>query len=128
MQKKILLVDDEEIIRDLLEKAFKREGYYPYIAKDADEALSLLEQANDINVMFLDLKLPGMSGIELCKLIRNENPMAITYAITGYASLTELAECRNAGFEDYFSKPVELKIIFKAAENAFEKIDRWGEK
>ncbi len=128
MQKKILIVDDEEIIRDLLEKAFKREGYDPYIAKDAEEALSLLEQVNDINVMFLDLKLPGMNGIELCKLIRNENPMAITYAITGYASLAELAKCRNAGFEDYFSKPVELKIIFKAAENAFEKIERWGEK
>ncbi len=128
MQKKILIVDDEKIIRDLLEKAFKREGYTVYVAIDAENALSLLEKENDINVMFLDLKLPGMDGIELCRKIRCNKPMAITYAVTGYASLTELSKCRNAGFEDYFSKPVELRIIFKAAETAFEKIARWEKK
>lgn len=42
-----------------------------------------------------------------------------------YASFFELAECREAGFDDYFQKPVELKTLFKAAEDAFGKIVRW---
>ncbi len=51
--------------------------------------------------------------------------MDIIYAITGYASLFELADCREAGFDDYFQKPVEMKTLLKADQDAFKKIDRW---
>lgn len=124
MEQKLLIVDDEKMIRDMLEKAFMREGYAVLTAESAEDALSLLEKEK-IKVMFLDLKLPGMNGMELCRLIRNENPMAIIYAVTGYASLFELSDCRDVGFEDYFTKPVDLKTLFKAASDAFDKIERW---
>ena len=57
-------------------------------------------------VMFLDIKLPGMSGIELCKKIRIENQIGIIHAITGYSNIYGLLECRAAGFDDFFVKPI----------------------
>lgn len=124
MENRILVVDDEKMIRDMMEKALGRKGYSVVCAESGEEALDILD-SQTIYVMFLDLKLPGMNGLELCSRIRNTNPMVIAYAITGFASTFELADCRDVGFEDYFTKPVDLKTIFKAAEDAFDKIERW---
>jgi DNA-binding NtrC family response regulator len=124
MQKKILVVDDEKMIRDMLEKALTREGYEVICAESAEEALEALKKTT-AQVMFLDLKLPGMNGLDLCREIRELYPMSIAYAITGYASLFELSDCRRAGFEGYFTKPVDLKTLFETANDAFEKIKRW---
>ncbi len=123
-EKKILVVDDEVHIRDMLEQAFSKAGYTVRLAESAEETLDILKD-DKIQVMFLDLKLPGMNGLKLCRKIRKEFPIAIIHAITGYASLFELADCREAGFDDYFIKPVDLEVLFKAAQDAFEKIDRW---
>ncbi|MFC1515585.1 response regulator [Thermodesulfobacteriota bacterium] len=124
MERKILIVDDEADIRSIFEKAFIRKGYVVRSSESAEEALEILKQDN-INVMFLDLMLPEMNGVELCKQIRKTNPMAVIYAVTGYASLFEVVDCRDAGFDDYFAKPMDLEMLFKAAEDAFEKLDRW---
>jgi len=75
--------------------------------------------------MFLDLNLPGMNGVELCRKIRKDRPIAVIHAITGYASLFELTDCREAGFDDYFTKPADMEMLLTAAQNAFEKVDRW---
>ncbi len=123
-QKKILVVDDEKPIRNMLEQAFSRAGYQVQSAESAEEVVALLEN-DKIHVMFLDLNLPGMNGVELCVKIRKDMPMAIIHALTGYVSLFELVDCRNAGFDDYFVKPVNMTILLKAAEYAFEKLDRW---
>ncbi len=124
MEKNILIVDDEKFIRDMLEQAFSKEGYIIRSAESAEEALEILKDEK-FQVMFLDLNLPKMNGVELCKQIRKDIPIGIIYAVTGYASLFELADCREAGFDDYFTKPVKLEMLFKAAQDAFEKIDRW---
>ena len=124
MENKILVVDDEKAICDMLERAFTKAGYTVRCAGSGEEAVGVLKQEN-IQVMFLDLKLPEMSGVDLCRQIRKDKPIAIIYAITGYTSLFELADCREVGFDDYFTKPVELKVLLKAAEDAFEKLDRW---
>ena len=124
MDKKILIVDDEAPIRDMLSHRFARDGFDVATAATAEEALEILESQN-IHVMFLDLKLPGMNGVELCRAVREKNPIACIYAVTGYQTLFELAECRMAGFDDYFTKPVKLERLLKAADEAFEKLDRW---
>jgi len=124
MDKTILVVDDEESIRELLGEAFKGAGYEVLTAADAEEALAIMRQHN-IQVVFLDLKLPGMSGVDMARAIRKENPIAFLYAMTGYVSLFELSDCREAGFDDYFTKPVKLAVLFQAAEQAFEKLARW---
>jgi DNA-binding response OmpR family regulator len=125
--KKILVVDDEKAIISLLKQAFSRAGFEVRPAESAEEALKVLEQ-NDITVMFLDLNLPGMNGMDLCRRIKKDKPMAIVFAVTGYASLFELVDCREAGFDDYFKKPVDMKSLVKAANDAFERIDRWKKK
>jgi len=127
LEKQVLIVDDEQSIRTLLDKAFTNDGYNVVLAASAEEALDLLKD-NPIQVMFLDLKLPGMNGIELCRRIRNENPIACIYAMTGYSSLFELADCRDAGFDDYFLKPLDLAVFLKTARESFEKIERWKKK
>jgi CheY-like chemotaxis protein len=123
-QNKILIVDDEIAIISLMTHAFSRAGYGVRSAQSGEEALELLKQ-DKIQVMFLDLNMPGMDGIELCKAIRKDMPMAMIFAVTGYASLFELTDCREAGFDDYFKKPVNIKKLTNTAETAFEKINRW---
>ncbi|OPY04664.1 MAG: Transcriptional regulatory protein AfsQ1 [Syntrophus sp. PtaB.Bin001] len=123
-EKKILFVDDEVQILQMLEEAFKLYDYKVLTAESAESALEILAKES-IMVMFLDLKLPGMSGIDLCRQIRKKNQIAVIHALTGYSNFFGLLECRSAGFDDFFIKPVGLKALFKAAESAFEKIERW---
>ncbi len=123
-EKKILMVDDEASIRRMYCQVFNRSGYVVRAVESAEEALGHLKEEN-FDVMFLDLNLPEMNGIELCRLIHKDRPMAIIFAVTGYASLFELAECREAGFDDYFIKPVDMKTLLGVVENAFEKVNRW---
>ena len=88
-KKKVLVVDDEKMIRDIFRLALSRDGFMVHSAESADEALEVLGNEN-IPVMFFDLNLPGMNGMDLCKQIRNDKPEAKIYAVTGYASFLEL--------------------------------------
>ena len=124
---RILVVDDERSVTKLMENVFRKQGYDTRSAESAEEALEILENEK-IHVMFLDLNLPGMNGVDLCREIRKQLPMALIYAITGYASLFELSDCREAGFDDYFKKPVEIETLTGTAERAFQKLKRWKEK
>ena len=127
MNKKILVVDDELPIRKMLGKAFSKGGYVPVLAESAEGALEILEKES-IHVIFTDLNLSGMNGIELCRKIKHDNPVASVYSMTGYSSIFELAECRDAGFEDYFTKPFDISLLLTTAENAFAKLERWKKK
>ena len=118
-EKKILVVDDEEPIRTLFKTALMHKGYTVFCAESGEQALELLEKET-IPVMFLDLNMPGMSGMELCRQVLKQNPETTAYAVTGYAAAYKSRECRQVGFKDYFTKPVPLETIFNAAENAFE--------
>ncbi|MDF1577085.1 MAG: response regulator [Desulfurivibrionaceae bacterium] len=122
MNKQILIVDDNRQIREMLTEAFTQQGCQVACAANASEALALLNPA--IKVMFLDLKLPGkVSGLDLCREIRKKHPSASIFAMTGHSSLFELADCRKAGFDDYFTKPTRLEMLFMAAEQAFARIE-----
>ncbi len=124
MDRKILVVDDEAVIREWLADTFTAEGYEPYVAEDGQEAMQILNR-EDIYVIVLDLKLFGMNGIELCRKIRLRRPLAIVYAMTGWGALFEVEECREAGFDDYFIKPMDTDMILRAVAEAFAKIERW---
>ena len=124
MKKKILVVDDERGIRDLFTDTFNDAGYEVRAAETGEQALEMLKEER-IDVIFLDLRLFGMNGIELCRKIRKTNPISIIYAMTGWAALFEIEECREAGFDDFFTKPLRYETLSHALEEAFEKIDRW---
>ncbi len=117
-EKKILVVDDEEPIRKLFHTALQQKGYAVFSASCAEDALELVD-SHTFPFMFLDLNLPKMSGIDLCREVLKKHPETIAYAVTGYASNYKSSECMEAGFASYFTKPVSLQTIFKAADKAF---------
>ena len=120
--KKVLIVDDECMIRDIFTLALSRDGFMVYSAESAEDALKILN-IEKIPVMFFDLNLPGMSGMDLCKRIRNDESDAKIYAVTGYAPFFEISDCKDAGFDDYYTKPVSLDIIKKATNEAFSQVN-----
>lgn len=122
-EKKILIVDDEDTIREILEKAFCKAGYCVRLATGAKEALEILRKEY-IPVIFIDLGLEIMNGFELCGHIRKDSPSALIYALSGYAELINLHDIREAGFDDYFTKPVSINTLYKVAKDSFEKIQR----
>ena len=127
MEKRILVVDDEKPIREMLTDAFGGTGYTVTTASNGRDALDVLGKEN-IRVAILDLKMPQMNGVELCRRIKDIRPLSCVYAMTAYMSLFGLSECLAAGFDDYFIKPVDLKTLLRATEYAFEKIERWTER
>ena len=124
MKQKILIVDDLDSIRDLMRDAFTKVGYDVYTSESAEEALTIIKSEN-IQVHFFDLHLPGMNGIDLCREVRKKRPVDLIYAMTGHPSIYALVECREAGFDDYFIKPFDLRVILDTTERAFETIKRW---
>ena len=124
MKGKILIVDDEESMRRLLSQLFFAEGYEVAAAENGPSALEILRHSV-IDVIFLDLKLFSMDGIELCRKIRETQPVSMIFAVTGWSPLFGIEECRGAGFDDYFEKPLDMKLILASVEDAFGKLNRW---
>ena len=123
-KRNILVVDDEKTIRYLFQSIFPEAMYDVHAAQDGPEALQILRK-NIISVIFLDLKLFGMNGIALCRQIRQMIPLAIIHAMTGWAALFDIEECRDAGFDDYFVKPRDIDLITLTVQESFKKLDRW---
>lgn len=122
-EKKILIVDDEDTIRAVLNQAFSKAGYCVRLANGAEEALEILRNEY-IPVIFIDLGLEMMNGFELCGIIRKDSPSSLIYALSGYAELFSSSDIREVGFDDYFTKPVSIDTLYKVAKDSFEKIQR----
>jgi len=124
VKRKILVVDDEDTIRYLFQSLFPDAVYDVHAVQDGPEALQILTNTS-IHVIFLDLKLFGMNGITLCRQIRQTNPLAVIHAMTGWAALFDIEECRDAGFDDYFVKPLDIDLISLTVQESFKKLERW---
>ncbi len=121
IEKKILVVDDEIAILKLFKKVLEMRGYVVSTAEDSEQALEILK--NDASpLIFMDLHMPGMDGLELCRKIRSQNLTTNIFAVTGYASKYEFSACKNAGFNGYFTKPVDFNIIYETAEEIFDNL------
>jgi len=127
MNKKALFVDDEQDVLEIYEALCVQAGYEAHISATASEALQTIKREN-IQVMFFDLKMPDMNGIELCRKVREKNKIALIYAVTGYSSLFQLAECREAGFDDYFKKPIDFELFTNVLKQSFQKLERWSKR
>lgn len=123
--KKLLVVDDEGAVLDVAETILTGAGYSVTCVESAEDALEALEKVS-FSVFFLDLFLPGMNGVDLCRIIRGRFPNAFIYAITAHALRYDIADCRGTGFDDVFHKPVEGAILLEAASNAFAALDARG--
>ena len=105
-QGKLLIVDDELSVRDSLAKWFYEEGYQVGIAENANDALTRLAEL-DWDAALLDIKMPGVDGIELQRRIHELKPEVIVIMMTGYASVeTAVAALKNGAY-DYVTKPLD---------------------
>jgi DNA-binding NtrC family response regulator len=109
----ILIVDDEEGLRDGLSKLLEGEGYAVVAAETGEEALQILQQSH-IDLVLTDMRMPGMDGIELLKKIRERHGELGVIILTGYGQIESYIEAMNFGAIEYVSKPFkvnELKFI-----------------
>lgn len=117
---KILVVDDEPQIRDLCARALEKEEYEIDLAKDAESALDLLKE-RDYNLAFVDLKLPGMDGIELLKKLKVDHPSTEVVIITGFATIETAVKAIKLGAYDYITKPFDIHLLRLVAHRCLEK-------
>lgn len=105
--KKLLIVDDQQGIRLLLNEVFKREGYETFLAANGIEALDIAERIKPDGVL-LDMKIPGMDGIEILKRLKSKMPEVPVVMMTAYGELDLIQEAMKLGAAHYFTKPFDI--------------------
>lgn len=112
----ILLVDDDDILRNRLTRALTSRGFDVYSAKTKEDAVSQAEEAQPERAV-LDLKMPDTSGIEVLKELMRVSPLTQTVILTGYGSITNAVEAIRLGAINYLTKPADADEILAAFEN-----------
>ena len=107
MKEKVLVVDDEFEIRDLLSRFLTEEGYEVIVASNGEEALELAETENP-EVILLDIKMPGIDGIEICKRLKAKEKTRFIPVIMATALWDTYSEAIESGAEDFATKPFNL--------------------
>ena len=108
MKPKIMIVDDEESIRNVLKSRLEREGHDLYICQNADVAQSEFEKGREVGVMITDIKMPGRDGFELMQWAKENHPNLKVIVITGHGEKTMAVKALREGASDYLEKPFDL--------------------
>ena len=119
---KILLVDDEPDILEMLEYNLRNEGYEVHTANDGEEALSKFDEVKP-EVVLLDIMMPGMDGIEVCRRIRERPEGKHSYILFLTARSEEYSELAgfDAGADDYIPKPVRPRVLLSRIKALFRR-------
>lgn len=110
---RILIVDDEIRVAAVLAESVRGQGHEAIVASSGEEGLALLEQQHPHGV-FLDLVMPGMSGLEVLRRIRASHPKVPVVVLTGHASSAEIEEAKRLGATDCITKPFVLNQLTRA--------------
>ncbi|UCF30391.1 MAG: sigma-54-dependent Fis family transcriptional regulator [bacterium] len=116
---KILIVDDELVIRDGLRRVLEGAGFQAFTSSSGYEAVERLQQEN-FHIVVTDLKMPGMDGLEVLNAIRILQPEVPVIIITGYSTVDTAVEAMKNGAFDYISKPFTPEQIIEKVEKALE--------
>jgi len=119
---RIIVVDDERDIREGVERILKRMGYVVLKAGRGEEALEILEKET-VDLAILDLKMPGMDGMELHQRIREIDEKIIVIIITGYATIETAIDAMKQGVYDFIPKPFEPEHLRIVVRRAHEKLE-----
>jgi len=121
MESRLLIVDDERIVRESLQHWFEEEGY---IIETAENGMSALEKfsKNTYDLALLDMKMPGMTGLELLKKIKQIDEGCIVILITAFASVPTAIQALKDGAYDYVTKPVDPDELNNIVKNALESV------
>lgn len=113
MAGKILIVDDQYGIRVLLNEVFHKEGYDTYQAANGEQALAIADKDRP-DLVLLDMKIPGMDGIEILKRLKDKDKTIQVIIMTAYGELDMIQQAKDLGALTHFAKPFDIDEIREA--------------
>ena len=116
----ILVIDDEEVMRDSCKQVLSRQGHSVKLAEDGYQGLELLKKKS-FDLVILDLKMPGIDGMEVLEKIKESSPETVVVVITGYATVESAVEAMKRGAYDFLPKPFTPEEFRLIIERALEK-------
>ena len=119
MEKKVLVVDDEDFHRELMQKLLSKLGYGVAVAESAEEAFSLLKNEK-FPVIITDLIMLEMDGVEFCQMLRETDSKTVVIALSGHTDLYDRDKLIEAGFDNHLTKPFKIEVISQAIKEGFE--------
>jgi len=120
MKFSILVIDDEKNIREGLGEYLRMDGYNVLLAADGKEGAQVLERG-EIDLVLTDLRMPGMSGSELLRLVVSKYPSVPVIVLTGHGTVEDAVEAMRGGAYDFITKPVNLDHLSILAKRALER-------
>lgn len=116
---KILVAEDDEIVRDVMVRFLQDEGYSVIAAHDGVSAIKLL-RVEDIRLVLTDLRMPGADGMEVLRTAIQINPKAVVVILTAYGTLDTALEAMKEGAYDYVVKPFVMQQLLLVVRNAYK--------
>lgn len=120
----IMVVEDESPLRDIFCEAMEFFNYETVDFDNAEDALDYFRKS-PVQVVFTDLALGKIDGIELCQEIKDIKPTTYVIAVTGFANYYTVEDCLRAGFNDIMIKPIIMEDLKRRLEIASEMQERW---
>ncbi len=108
--KKILIVDDQQGIRLLLSEVFKNEGYDTILASTGAEAVQYVDN-NTVDCVLLDMKIPGMNGLEILQHIKKSFAQLPVVMMTGNSDIDLIRNAKELGASHFFTKPFDIFVV-----------------
>jgi CheY-like chemotaxis protein len=124
--RKVLVVDDDPVVGKSFDRVLSGKGYAVITASSGQEALTKLE-TEDYDVVFTDIKMPGMSGLEMTEQVKQKRPWLPVVIVTGYGSPDNEARADAAGVSGFLRKPLSPEMIEGSAQKAFAEKDATAE-
>ena len=115
----ILIVDDEEVLQDILTVLIRKEGHTPLVAGTGEAALTILDR-EEVDLVLLDLMLPGMHGMEVLREIRRRDPEQVVVMITAFSSIESAIEAMREGAFNYIPKPFKNEEVLLTVRKGLE--------
>jgi len=122
---RILVIDDEPVIRDLLVDVLSSKGYRVDTAEGGASGLKMAD-ARQYSVVFTDIRMPGMNGVEVYKRLKIISPSSRVIVMTGYGLEEMIQEALNLGAFADIKKPFDIELIYSLAERAIESLKEEG--
>jgi DNA-binding NtrC family response regulator len=121
MEPIVLLVDDEAPFVETMTKRLTKRSLEVLTALSGEEALDVLKKDDRIDVVILDVKMPGMDGIETLKAIRGDFPLVEVIMLTGHATVETSIDGMRLGAFDYLMKPCDMEVLMEKVNTAAKK-------
>ena len=121
---KVLIVDDDESIRWVLNKGLKKKGYRVDLAQNGREAIQMVEEQNHYFMVFLDIFMPDMNGLDVLKKIKQVQPDLFIVIMTAQRTMKNTIEAMQQGAYDYITKPFNLEEIYGLLKKVAKEIEQ----